>query len=41
MHVADSGSPQLCRQDLPIELGVMLGAGNTAYVYDALDGVRA
>jgi hypothetical protein len=40
VYVADSGSSQLCRQDLAVELRIVSRSGDTAYVYDALDAVR-
>jgi len=40
MNVADPCGSQLSRQGIPVELGVVLRSGNTAYVYDAPDAVR-
>jgi hypothetical protein len=41
MHVADLRGSQLSRQGLPVEVRVVSRAGDTAYVYDALDAVRS
>jgi len=41
MHVADLRGSQLSRQGLPVEVSVVSRAGDTAYIYDALDAVRS
>jgi hypothetical protein len=41
MHIANPRGSQLCPQRLPVELRIVSGSRDTAYVYDALDAVRS